>query len=85
MATRYRFDFYPGSAEAGCTVCGIVFLSAASFDKHRDIRPQGRRGDEAQDGGRCSLKGLQRDEQGRYGSVAEIERVHRMQKTREMR
>jgi hypothetical protein len=85
MSTRYRFNFYPGSSEAGCGACGHVFLSAASFDRHRDIRPQGRRGDEAQDGGRCSFRALRQDQHGRWGSTDEIERVLRMQRAREAR
>lgn len=83
--TRYRFNFYPGSAEAGCQVCGNIFLSVGSFDRHRDIRPQGRRGEDAQDGGRCNLRGLRQDLHGRWGSTAELEQVAKMQQIRGVR
>lgn len=83
--TRYTFNFAPGSAEAGCMVCGNIFLSPASFDKHRGIRPQGRRGDETQDGGRCELRGLRQDDYGRWGSTAELERVAHMRQIRGLR
>lgn len=79
---RYRFDFPPGSAKAGCTVCGRVFMSAAGFDTHRGIKPQGRRGEEAQDLGRCmsvaemKRRGVTETPHG-WGTAAELARAEK--------
>lgn len=91
MSSRYRFDFAPASAEAGCSACGAVFIDAAAFDVHRGIRPQGRRGDEAQDLGRCMSPAemrkarLDQDRNGRWGDKAALARVEKMRGIREAR
>lgn len=91
MGSRYRFDFAPGSTEAGCSVCGNVFIDATAFDVHRGIRPQGRRGDDAQDLGRCQTPaemkkaGLWQDRTGRWGGLAAQARVDKMRAIREGR
>lgn len=85
MSVRYRFNFAPNTVECGCSVCGRVFIDTASFDVHRDIRPQGRRGDDAQDGGKCDVSKLTEAEDGRWGNDAAHERVAHMQKLRSAR
>lgn len=66
-------------------------MDTASFDIHRGIRPQGRRGDEAQDRGSCMLPaemrraGLDEDLLGRWGTPSARERVRRMNQIRAQR
>lgn len=88
---RYRFPDI-SATEAGCTVCGRVFIDAGSFDIHRGVRPQGRRGDEAQDLGRCMTvaemerKGVRVEtETGRWGSQAARERAGKFRTIRAAR
>lgn len=88
---RYRFPDI-SATEAGCTVCGRIFIDAPSFDIHRGIRPQGRRGDEAQDLCRCMTpaemerKGVREEpETGRWGSREARERTAKLRGVRAAR
>lgn len=49
--TLPRPDMNPGSPRCFCTVCGHVFLTHVSFDKHRGIRASN--DEDHQDRGRC--------------------------------
>lgn len=85
---RYRFPDI-SATEAGCTVCGLLFVDAVSFDVHRGITAHPR-SETAVDLGRCltpvemERKGM-RQHGDRWGTREAVARVTRMAEIRAKR
>ncbi len=89
MTKRTRPVMAPGSPRCYCTVCGAMFLTHVSFDKHRGIRASN--DEDHQDRGRCwtwqemDRYGLAQYEQGVWGTAAEIETADKFARMRAAR
>lgn len=86
---RVRPVMAAGSPRCYCTVCGALFLTHVSFDKHRGINASN--DEEHQDRGRCwtwqemERWGLLEYETGVWGTVDEIATAERFKAMREKR